>query len=67
MKNNISKISSDVIKIASKKARFTAERFNELWYDEESLWNILSDDYKITQEKEKKCGRMSEKQEMTSN
>ena len=67
MKNNISKISSDVIKIASKKARFTTERFNEFWHEEESLWNILSDDYKIRQEKEKKCGRMSEKQEMTSN
>ena len=67
MKNNISKISSDVIKIASKKARFTTERFNELWHEEESLWNILSDDYKIRQEKEKKCRRMSEKQEMTSN
>ena len=67
LKNNISKISSDVIKIASKKARFTAERFNEIWHEEESLWNILSDDYKIRQEKEKKCGRMSEKQEMTSN
>ena len=67
LRNNISQISSDVIKIASKKDRFTAERFNELWHEEESLWNILSDDYKIRQEKEKKCGRMSEKLEMTSN
>ena len=46
--------------MASKIARFTAERFNELWHEEESLWNILSDNYKIRQEKEKKCGRMSE-------
>ena len=53
--------------MASKKARFTAERFNELWHEEESLWNILSDNYKIRQEKEKKCGRMSLKLETTSN
>ena len=53
--------------MASKKARFSAERFNELWHEEESLWNILSDNYKIRQEKEKSVGRMSEKLEMTSN
>ena len=53
--------------MASKKARFLAKRFNELWREEESLWNILSINYKIRQEKEKKCGRMSEKLEMTVN
>ena len=50
--------------MASKKATFLA---NELWREEESLWNILSDNYKIRQEKEKKCGRMSLKLETTSN
>ena len=63
----MNQISSDVIKIASKKPRFTAERFNELWHEEESLWNILSDNYKIRQEKGKRCGTMSVKLEMTSN
>ena len=53
--------------MASKKARLSeTERFIELWHAEESLWNILSDNYKIRQEKEKKCGRMSEKLEMKS-
>ena len=31
------------------------ERFIELWHVEESLWNILSDNYKMRQKKEKKC------------
>ena len=53
--------------MASKKTRFTSVRFNEPWHDEESLWNILSDNYKIRQEKEESVGRMSEKLEMTSN
>ena len=53
--------------MASKKARFTSVRFNEPWHDEESLWNILSDNYKIRQEKGKRCGTMSVKLEMTSN
>ena len=45
---------SHVIKTASKKARFSETgRFIELWHEEESLWNILSDNYKIRQEKEK--------------
>ena len=42
-----------VIKMASKKARLSeTERFIELWHEEESLWNILSDNYKIRQEME---------------
>ena len=54
--------------MASKKARLSeTERFIELWHAEESLWNILSDNYKIRQEKEESVGRMSEKLEMTSN
>ena len=53
--------------MASKKARFLeTERIIELWHEEESLWNILSDKYKIRQEKEKSVGRMLEKLEMTS-
>ena len=58
LKNNVSinQISSHVIKMASKKARLSeTERFIELWHEEESLWNILSDNYKIRQEKEKMC------------
>ena len=40
--------------MASKKARLSeTERFIELWHEEESLWNILSDNYKIRQEKER--------------
>ena len=40
--------------MASKKARLSeTERFIELWHEEESLWNILSDNYKIRQEIEK--------------
>ena len=51
----------------SKKARLSeTERFIELWHKEESLWNILSDNYNIRQEKEKGVGRMSEKLEMTN-
>ena len=54
--------------MASKKARLSEnERFIELWHEEEKLWNIFSDNYKIRQEKEKSVGRMSEKIEMTSN
>ena len=54
--------------MASKKARLSeTERFIELWHEEESLWNILSDNYKIRQEKEKSVGSMSEELEMTSN
>ena len=44
-----------------------AERFIELWPEEESLWIILSDNYKIRKEKEKRVGGMSEKLEITSN
>ena len=48
--------------MASKKARLSeTERFLELWHEEGSLWNILSDDYKIRQVKEKSVGRISEK------
>ena len=55
--------------MASKKARLSeTERFIELWHEEGSLWNILSDNYNnIRQEKEKSVGRMSEELEMTSN
>ena len=54
--------------MASKKSRLSeTERITELWQEEESLWNILSENYKIRQEKEKSIGRMSEKLEMTSN
>ena len=54
--------------MASKKARLSeTERFIELWHEEESLWNILSDNYNIRQGKEKSVGRMSGKLEMTSN
>ena len=54
--------------MASKKARLSeTERFIELWHEEESLWNILSESYKIRQEKEKSVGRMLEKLEMISN
>ena len=50
------------------KATFSeTERFIELWHEEESLWNILSGNYNIRQEKEKSVGRMSGKLEMTSN
>ena len=53
--------------MASKKVRLSeTERFIELWHEEESLWNILSDNYNIRQEKEKSVGRMSEKLEMIS-
>ena len=53
--------------MASKKVRLSEiERFIELWHEEESLWNILSENYKIRQEKEKSVGRMSEKLEMIS-
>ena len=51
----------------SKKASLSeTERFIELWHEEESLWNILSENYKIRQEKEKSVGRMLEKLEMIS-
>ena len=54
--------------MASKKATLSkAERFIELWHEEESLWNILSNNYMIRQEKEKSVGGISEKLEITSN
>ena len=53
--------------MATKKARLSeTERFIELWNEEGSVWNILSDNYKIRQKKEKSVGRISEKLEMTS-
>ena len=59
---------SSVIKMVRKKTRLSeTERFIELWHEEESLWNILSENYKIRQEKEKSVGRMLEKLEMTNN
>ena len=69
MKNDIyNQISSHVIKMASKKVRLSeTERFIELWHEEESLWNILSENYKTRQEKVKRVGRISEKIEMISN
>ena len=40
--------------MVSKKARLSeTERFIELWHEEESLWYILLDNYKIRQEKAK--------------
>ena len=42
------------------------DRFIELWH-EESLWNILSDNYNIRQKKEESVGRMPKKLKMTSN
>ena len=54
--------------MASKIARLSeTERFIELWLEEESLWNILSGNYKIRQEKERKCWNNVGKLEMTSN
>ena len=48
----MNQIISNVIKMASKKARLSeTETFFELWHKEESLWNILSDKYKIRQQK----------------
>ena len=41
--------------MASKIARLSeTERYIELWHQEESLWNILANNYKIRQEKGKK-------------
>ena len=55
--------------MAGKIARLSeTKRFIELWHEEESFWNILSDNYKIRQKKEKSIWRMSEKKlEMTRN
>ena len=40
--------------MAGKIARLSeTKRFIELWHEEESFWNILSDNYKIRQKKEK--------------
>ena len=47
--------------MASKKATFSeAERLIELWHEEKSLFrkNILSENYKTRQEKEKSVGGM---------
>ena len=63
---SINQHSPHVIKIASKRATLS-ERFTELWHEEESLWNILLDNYNIRQENEKRVGRMAEKLEMTNN
>ena len=44
--------------MTSKKARLSeTERFIELWHEEESLWNILLDNYNIRQEKEESVGK----------
>ena len=65
---SINQLSSHFIKMVSKKARLSeTERFIELWHEEESVWSILSDNYDITQEKEKSVRRVSEKLEMTNN
>ena len=54
--------------MARKKTRLSeAERYIEIWHEEESLWNILSDNCKIRQEKEKGVGRMPKGLEMVSN
>ena len=56
-----------LIKMVTKKARLSeTDRFIELWHEEEKLWNILPDNYKIRQGKQKSVERMSEKLEMTS-
>ena len=53
---SINQTSSHVIKMPSKKAALSeTERSVELWHEEESLWNVLSDNYKIRQGTEKKC------------
>ena len=50
-----------------KKVRFSeTEKLIELWQAGENLWNILSDNYKIREEKEKSGERILEKLEMTS-
>ena len=55
-----------LIKMVTKKARLSeTDRFIELWHEEEKLWNILPDNYKIRQGKQKSVERMSEKLEMT--
>ena len=56
-----------LLKRQVKKLGFQRQRYIELWHEEESLRNILSDNYNIRQEKEKIVGTMSEKLEMTSN
>ena len=54
--------------MTSKKARLSeTERFIELWHEEESLWHVLSDNYKTRPEKEKSVGRMLEELEITRN
>ena len=50
-----------------KKLGFRTQRFIELWNEDGILWNILLDNYKIRQEKEKSVGRISQKLEMISN
>ena len=55
-----------LLKRQVKKLGFQRQRYIELWHEEESLRNILSDNYNIRQEKEK-IGTMAEKLEMTSN
>ena len=45
--------------MATKKARLSeTERIIELSHESESLWNILSDNYKIRQEKGKSIERI---------
>ena len=56
-----------LLKRQVKKLGFQRQRYIELWHEEESLRNILSDNYNIRQEKEKIVGTMAEKLEMTSN
>ena len=54
--------------MASKKVGLSeTERLIEPWHEEENLWNILLENYKTRQEKEKSVGRISEKLEMISN
>ena len=55
-----------LLKWQIKKLGFQRQRFIELWH-EESLWNILSDNYNIRQKKEESVGRMPKKLKMTSN
>ena len=42
-----------LLKWQVKKLGFQRQGFIELWHDEESLWNILSDNYSTRQEKKK--------------
>ena len=55
--------------MATQKARLSeteTERFIDFWHEEGSVSNILLDNYKIRQKKEKSFRKISEKLEITS-